>query len=545
MAELARAESSGSPAAVPPTVPVSGWEPLRNRTFRALWIANVASGIGTTMHDTAATWAMTSLTTSPTLVTLMQTAASLPIFLLGLPAGALADIIDRRKLLIFAQVGGLILSCALAASAFLGWLTPVWLLGIAFLLGTAGAVGQPAWQASIPEIIERRALSASIALNSIGYNVARTVGPAVGGVIVAKAGPGWVFLLNGLSFVALLAVLIGWKREPTKQRQPEQVFGALVAAVRYARFAPPLRSVLFRTAIYVFAAVAPIALLPLLVKSNPQLHASDYGVLLGAYGAGAILCATLLLPRLRTRFSADQILAGALVTSALACVALAFLHDRFWMAAALILGGAAWLTSLTHFNTAVQTAVPNWIRARASSLQLITMQGAIALGAVVWGQLTSHTDLKVAFGAAAAFLILGLVSIRLFPLSRIAELDVTPSDHWAEHRLIAEPAPADGPVLITVEYRVSNEKADQFQEAIYKLRDVRLRDGAFRWDLFHSLDQDTIFIESFLVATWAEHLRQHTRAIAEDRHIEQLVETFHLGETPPKVRHYLRAGLKQ
>ena len=173
------------------------------------------------------------------------------------------------------------------------------------------------------------------------------------------------------------------------------------------------------------------------------------------------------------------------------------------------------------------------------------MQGAIALGAVVWGQLTSHTDLKVAFGAAAAFLILGLVSIRLFPLSRIAELDVTPSDHWAEHRLIAEPAPADGPVLITVEYRVSNEKADQFQEAIYKLRDVRLRDGAFRWDLFHSLDQDTIFIESFLVATWAEHLRQHTRAIAEDRHIEQLVETFHLGETPPKVRHYLRAGLKQ
>ena len=519
---------------------VSSWEPLRNRTFRALWIANVASGIGTTMHDTAATWAMTNLTTSPTLITLMQTAASLPIFLFGLPAGAVADIVDRRKLLIIAQIGGLLLSCALAASAFLGWLTPVWLLGIAFLLGTAGAVGQPAWQASIPEIIERRALSASIALNSIGYNVARTVGPAVGGLIVAKAGPGWVFLLNSASFILLLAVLIGWRREETKQRQPEQVFGALVAAVRYARFAPALRSVLMRTATYVFAAVAPIALLPLLVKSNAELRASDYGVLLGAYGAGAILCATLILPRLRVRFSADQILAGALVMSSRSCIALVFMRDRIGMAAILMAAGAAWLTSLTHFNTAVQTAVPNWIRARASSLQLITMQGAIALGAVVGGQITSHGGLRYAFGVAAAFLFLGLLVIRFYPLNRIADLDLTPSDHWAEHRLVAEPAPADGPVLITVEYRVANEKAEQFQEAIYKLRDVRLRDGAFRWDLFRSLDQQTVFIESFLVATWAEHLRQHARAVAEDRRTEEVVEGFHLGEEAPRVRHYLR-----
>ena len=367
--------------------------PLRLPLFRAIWLGSIVSNIGTTMNDTAAVWTMTTLTGSATMVSLMQMMASLPMFLFALPAGALADLVNRRRLILIAQIGAVLTAAGMAWMAWCGMLNQSLLLLATFQLGVAAAFTTPAWQALIPEIVGRPQLAPAIALSGVGYNIARVLGPIAGGLLLASLGPAAVFALNALSFVAVIIVMCtGTYVATPRSAQREQMLGAMAAAIRYVRHASPMRSVLARGAVHIFAAVAPVVLLPILVHAR-QWNASDFGLMMGCYGGGAIVTAIFILPKLRNRFSFDQVLLGASLASAAATSVVALVPGKFFMGGILVLAGAAWMTGLNTFSVASQSAFPNWVRARSSAIYLVVMQGASAIGAIVWGQLTAHSTL--------------------------------------------------------------------------------------------------------------------------------------------------------
>ena len=527
----------------------SPWAPLRLPLFRALWLGSVISNIGTTMNDTAAVWTMTTLSGSPFMISLMQTMSSLPLFLFSLPAGALADLVNRRKLIIAAQAGALLTAIGMAALAWFGMLSPSLLLLATFQLGLASAFTTPAWQALVPEIVGKELLSPSIALSGIGFNIARALGPIAGGLLVAAMGPLPVFVLNAVSFGAIIFVMTrGEYIASPRSAQREQMLGAMQAAIRYASHAPAMQAVLLRGGAHMFAAVAPVVLLPIIVKSRGW-QAVDFGMMMGWYGAGAITVALLVLPRLRSRFSLDQTLAFAGFASAISTVALAFAPDKGTMAIALALVGGSWITGLNTFSYASQNAFPNWVRARSSAIYLVVMQGSFAAGAVTWGQVTSHFGSFPALLVAAGWLLLtALLGFRFRPISHLEKLDLSPSGHSKHedaHALLHEPAPEDGPILVTIEYRIDPAETVRFRAAMFHLREIRLRDGAFRCSVFNDLADPEIFRETFLVGSWAEHRRQHERATMEDRRIEEEVLAFHTGPEPPLVKHLLMVNLRE
>lgn len=522
----------------------SPWQPLKLPLFRALWIGSVISNIGSTMNDTAAVWTMTTLSGSAAMVSLMQTMSSLPLFLFALPAGALADLVDRRRLILLAQTGALLTAAGMAFLAWSGQLNQALLLLATFQLGVAAAFTTPAWQAMVPEIVGKEQLSPAIALNGIGYNIARALGPIAGGLLVATLGPAMVFALNALSFVAVIVVTVAGKFPVTpRSAQQEQMLGAMAAAIRYARHAPAMKAVLWRGGVHIFSAVAPVALLPIMVHQRGWTG-SDFGMMMGCYGVGAIVMALLVLPRLRARLSFDEVLTGASIASAISAASLAWMPDRTAMGAVLALAGAAWMTGLNTFSVASQRAFPNWVRARSSAIYLVVMQGAFAIGALTWGQLSSHFGVLAALSCAAGGLAISALLHRWLPISHVQWLDLTPSNHWPGHTLSSEPAPDDGPVLITIEYQIDPANSAAFRAAMYHLRQTRLRDGAFRCSVFQDLDDPRLFRETFLVGSWAEHMRQHARATMEDQRVEQAVIDFHQGSEPPKVRHLLMINLR-
>jgi MFS family permease len=525
------------------------WSPLKLPLFRALWLGSVVSNIGTTMNDTAAVWTMTTLSSSPFMISLMQTMSSLPLFLFALPAGALADLVNRRTLIILAQAGALLTAIGMAFLAWRGMLTPPLLLLATFQLGMAAAFTTPAWQALVPEIVGKEMLSPAIALSGVGFNIARAIGPIVGGLLVAAMGPLPVFLLNAVSFGAIIFVMTrGEYIASPRSAQREQMLGAMAAAIRYASHAPPMQAVLMRGGAHMFAAVAPVVLLPIIVKAKGW-HAADFGMMMGFYGAGAIGVALTLLPKLRARFSLDQTLVIAGIGSAVSTLALAFAPGKTGMAAALVLIGGFWITGLNTFSYASQNAFPNWVRARSSAIYLVVMQGAFAAGAIVWGRLTSQFGVFPSLVTAAVWLLTSaLLGFRFRPISHLEKLDLTPSGHSRHedaHAMLQEPAPEDGPILVAIEYKIDPERAVEFRAAMYHLREIRLRDGAFRCSLFQDLSDASVYRETFLVGSWAEHRRQHERATVDDRRVEETVTGFHIGAEPPVVRHFLMRNLRE
>lgn len=524
---------------------MSSWSPLRNSVYRGMWLGSVASNIGTTMNDTAAVWTMTTMTSSPFLVSLMQTMSSLPLFLLALPAGALADLVDRRRLILLAQTGALLTAVGMAALAWTGTLTQTLLLLATFQLGVAAAFTMPAWQALIPEVVGRDQLSSAIALNGVGFNIARSLGPIVGGLLLGALGPAPVFALNALSFVAvILAMSTGKYIATPRSAQREQMLGAMAAAIRYARHAQAMQAVLCRGGIHMFAAVATVVLLPVIVHSR-EWTASDFGVLMGCYGAGAIVMALFFLPRLRARYTFDHVLLGSSIAAAITTSIVALVPGKMLMGVVLVFAGAAWITGMNTFSVASQSAFPNWVRARSSAIYLVVMQGAFALGAITWGQLTSHLHAPVTLGIAAGCLLISALLTRLVPISHVEKLNLAPSGHWLPHTTFTEPAPTDGPVLITIEYHIDPKEAPAFKAAMVHLRETRLRDGAFRCSLFADLEDPTHYRETFLVGSWAEHMRQHERATVEDQRIEEAVQKFHRAPEPPRVKHLLMVNLRE
>lgn len=519
--------------------PSTAWAPLRIAQFRALWLASFASNVGTLMHNVGVSWMMTSLSPSPLLVALVQTATNLPTFMLALPAGALADIVDRRRLLLVTQTWMLASAALLGLLTLLGISSPWLLLALTFALGLGAALNAPAWQAIVPELVPRGELATAVALNSAGFNLARAVGPAIGGLIVASVGPGATFMLNAASFLAVLGVLYRWHRPPNASVLPaERVWGAMLAGVRYVRHAPELRAVLIRVAGFIVFGGALWALLPVIARFELGLGPEGYGLLLGCLGIGAVVGA-MLLPRLRRALSIDARVAISTLVYAAGAAVPAFTHQFWAIAVALCFAGAAWLVLLSGFNTAVQSVVAEWVRGRAIAVYLLIVFGGLALGSAVWGAVAERYTLAIALGVPSLGMVVALAGTSWLRLAHGEGLDLTPSDHWPEPQLGREVAPDAGPVFVEVEYLIDPAEAAGFLAAMRDVRRTRLRDGAIRWTLLHDVARPGRYVESFMAESWIQHLRQHARATRGDADIQGRAIAYHRGEGEPVVSHFL------
>ena len=532
--------SDGSTAGSPDSG-ASPWSPLSQAVFRSLWIAAVSSNIGTWMQSVGAAWLMTSLTTSALLVALMQTATSLPVFLVGIPAGTLADVVDRRKLLLVTQAWMLLVALVLGVITWAGLVSAGFLLALTFLLGLGAALSGPAWQAIIPDIVEREEIASAVALDAMGINVARAVGPALGGFVVAAAGPAAVFLLNAASFLGILVVIYGWRhaRIPS-DAPPEDMLGATAAGLRYVRHAPALQTVLVRIGVFSLGASALWALLPVVARHDLGLGATGYGIIVGSLGLGAVGGA-LLLPRLRRSLPVDTLTATATLVFAGTTLALAYLNVVPLLVVCMMAGGVAWITMMSSLTSAAQTVSPAWVRARALGIYLLVFQGLMAVGSFGWGALAERFGNPTALSVAALTLVGGLAAMWRWPLHVVQRLDLSPSMHWPDPTLAIIPGPEDGPVLITVEYRVPAERASDFLEAMDAMRIFRRREGAVRWDLFRDLADPDRYLETFVAVSWGEHLRQHARVTVEDQAIEARAFAFLEEGVAPVAAHLIAA----
>jgi MFS family permease len=526
--------------ALTPTT-TSLWTPLHNKVFRMMWIASIVSNIGSWMHEVGAGWLMTSLAPSPLMVALVQAATTAPVFLLALPAGALADIVDRRRYLIASQMWMMLIAATLGILTLSGMTTAPVLLVFTFALGIGTAMMMPAWGAVTPELIPRNELHAAIALNSMGMNIARSVGPALAGLIVATAGPGMVFILNAVSFLAVLAALKIWQRTPAQSQLPaERVAGAVRAGLRYARHSPALRAVLVRGAAFFVFASASWALLPLIVRHHLNSGPSTYGVFLACLGLGAIAGA-LLLPRINLRISRDHIVAGATVLYAVAMLALAHSGNVYAAGSAMLVTGVAWISVVSSLMTAAQTALPGWVRARGLALFWVVFMGGMAAGSALWGQIATWIGIPYALTAAAISALLGILATQSFRIGRHDVADLSPSIYWPSPTLTDDDASDRGPVMVTVEYRVDPGKQHEFTSVMQHMHRIRRRDGAYMWELFNDIDDPYRIVECFMVESWLEHLRQHERVTVADQDIIERTRAFHLGDALPKVTHLLAA----
>jgi len=513
----------------------SAWAPIRAYPiFRALWTAQFASNVGTWMQTVGAQWLLVGY--SPLLVSLVQTAASLPIVLLALPAGAWADLVDRRRLLLGAQAGMFLSAATLAGATFVGVPSPAVILGLTFLLGCGNAVAGPAWQAIQPDLVDRAVLPQAAALNGVNMNLARAVGPAVGGLLVATAGPAWVFALNAASFVGIAAVLARWRAPARVDVQSrESLAEAMRAGGRYVRHALIVRRVLYRAVLFIPAASAVWALLPVVAAGRLGLGSAGYGLLLGMVGIGAVAGA-FVIPRLRARAGSARLVAGAMLVTAAAIGVIATVSSPVLVGLALLPVGGSWIAVMSSLNSGLQLALPKWVRARGLAYYLVVFQGSQALGAAIWGVLADVTSPTTALLAAGAVLVAAAAVGLRTPMPETSGLDRTPSAHWPAPELAFVPNAADGPVLVTLTYRVAEADAVAFTDAMRHVGRSRRRTGALRWELFRDGSDPTRFVESYLVGTWAEHRRQHEdRLTGADRRFEQEAHRHAAGA--PEVAH--------
>jgi MFS family permease len=519
------------------------WHPLRVSIFRNLLVADVVSDIGTFMQNVGAAWLMVSLGAGPIYVALTQTAASLPYFLLALPAGSAGDIFDRRKLILATESWMMGVSLLLVVFTIGGFMSPWLLLVLTFALSAGDAFETPAWRAILPELVSKEDIAAASALNGIEFNLARAVGPALAGVIIAAAGVATAFVANFVSFFGVILVVARWKRPVRKRSAPAESFsGATVAAIRYVRHSPAILIVLLRTGIVMFFSSALFALLPTVARSVNKT-AIGYGLLLGCFGFGAIAGA-LAMQSARARWSTETVVSAGVVIFGLAMMASGGLYRLSTLAVAMLLGGAAWVIFISLINALVQNLAPDWVRARVLAIFILVYQGSYAFGTVVWGALAQRTSVRLALVYAG----IGTIATTAFAL--VAKLpdsaaDLSPWNHW-RMPVVVEEAGTDitqGPVLVTIEYVVISKRTAEFVKAMHEYGRIRRRDGAYRWGIFRDTEVADHYLEIFLVNSWAEHLRQHERQTQADRELEGRLFSDLAGE--PVVRHLIYARTKE
>jgi MFS family permease len=515
----------------------SPWRPLRIPLFRNLLIADFASDVGAFMQSVGAAWLMTSLSSSPLQIALIQTASALPFFLLALPAGSIGDIVDRRKLILGTEIWMLAVALVLVVATFGHFISPWLLLLLTFALSIGDALESPAWRAIFPELVSKEDLSPALVLNGIEFNLARAVGPALGGVIMAIAGVGTAFLLNAFSFLGVIVVIARWKQPVVKRSIPAETFrGATAAAFRYVRYSPDIRRLLVRSAFIIFFASAFWALLPAVAK-NVSHSSLIYGLLLGFFGTGAVVGAVIL-DRLRKAYTVEAVVAAATGAFAFVLAAAALLHSLWILSIFSFIGGTAWTIFMSVFNTLIQRLAPDWVRARVLAVYLFVFQGSMAVGSVLWGASAERASLEIAL-LASALGIAACLALRLrFPLPEpSATLDTW--NHWPKPTMFEQPEPDEGPVLVTIEYKIDPEKSEEFLEAIHKYQRIRRRDGATRWGVYYDSESADVYLETFLVDSWAEHQRQHDRFTVADRSVEDRVYRYAL--SPVRIRHFIYA----
>jgi predicted MFS family arabinose efflux permease len=522
----------------------TAWAPFGHPTFVVLWTATVVSNVGTWMGDVGAGWLMTELSPSPLVVAAVQAATTLPIFLFALVAGALADIMDRRRLLIVVNAALAVAAALLAALVAAGLMTPALLLAFTFAFGTGAAFIAPAWQAIVPQLVPRAELQGAIALNSMGINIARAIGPALAGALIVSVGLAAPFAANAISTIGIVLALWWWRppERPAATLPPERVGGAIVAGVRYALHSRPLLDTLARAAAFFLFASAYWAMLPLLVRDVLLGGPTLYGVLLGCVGAGAVAGA-LVLPAVRRRLGPDRTVAAGTLGTAAAMAGFAGLAEPVVAALASLLAGLSWIAVLSSLNVSAQTALPDWVRARGLSVFLTVFFGSMAAGSMAWGKVAASLSIPAALLIAAAGAVLAIPLVRRFRLNTGAEMELAPSMHWPAPLTTAAPEHAPrhthGPVMVQVSYRVPSARGEEFAGLMRELGAARRRGGGFGWSLMRDAAEPERFVETWFEQSWAQHLRHHERVSGEDRALQERIAAIHAGEAAPQVRHFL------
>lgn len=516
---------------------ISPWHPLRIPIFRNLLIADLVSDIGTFMQTVGAAWLMTTLTARPVYIALIQTASALPFFLLALPAGSIGDIFDRRKLILGTEIWMLGIAVVLTVVTFSGRMTPWLLLLLTLALSLGDAVEAPTWRAIFPELVKKDDLTPALTLNGIEFNLARATGPGLAGLIIATAGVVSAFVLNALSFLGVIFVIFRWKRPLRKSALPvETLHGASLAAIRYVRYSPGIRRLLMRSGAVIFFASSFWALLPTVARELTN-SALGYGFLLGFFGVGAVLGA-IALQRARAKFSTEVVISVATAVFGAILLSTAILHNLVLLCALMLFGGAAWTVFMSLFNTMIQQLAPDWVRARVLAVYLFVFQGSVAVGSTLWGLAAEHSSARLAILISGVGM--GACLLLRFPWRLPnTDADLSAWNHWSVPKLFEEPGPDLGPVLITVRYVIDPAKAPHFLNEIHHYQRIRRRDGATRWGIYYDTQAPNVYLETFLVDSWAEHERQHARFTVADRELEKRVLSYAL--EPTTAKHYIYA----
>jgi MFS family permease len=521
------------------TSPPSAWRPLKRPFYRMLWIANSFSMIGVWMHDVGAAWLMTSLAPNPFMVAMIQTASALPLALLALPAGALADIFDRKRLILTTLVWRIIVSGGLGFITVFGYTTPSVLLVATFALGFGMAMSAPAWQAVIPDVVPRDEVPEAVTLGAVAFNVTRGVGPALGGFVVAAMGSGGTFLLNAASLFWITLVIGSWKHTVAKSALPEErLIGAIRTGIRYVGNSPEVKNALIHTGAFAICASAMWALLPIVAKQYMGLTSVGYGTLLGVFGIGCFL-GVLILPRIRQRFTINQLISITVVLFSLVLFAMAYVRDFPLLACAMLIAGASWLALLSSLMASLQSVTPSWVLGRVMSVHALVFFGTQAAGSAFWGFAAGAIGLPGVLTGAGVLLIASLALTHRYKVTAGERLDLSPSREYTQAPLVNRPGMEEGPVLVTIEYRIDPMKASDFLRAMGPMKAIRRKYGAIRWTLFRDVADPSHYRESFAVESWVEHLRQHDRFTISDIAILERVYSFNLDGRPKRVDHFI------
>lgn len=523
----------------------SALSPFRHRTFAIMWAAALVSNIGTWMHSVGASWLMTGLSPSPLVISLVQTATTLPVFLFALPAGALADVFNRRTLLIITHALMFVATLLFAWMVWTDHVTAHWLLLFTFLLGMGAAFVAPAWQAVIPRMVSKEELPQAVALGGISTNISRAIGPALAGLLISAYGLSWPFIANAASFVAIIAALVWWKYKaptPSTTLPPERVWSAMKTGVRYAFNSEPLKATMWHVTGFMFFGNAFWGLLPLISRGQLGGDASYFGLLLGAMGLGAVACA-FVLPVLNRRLSANRLVMLGTLATALATAGLGVTHSQMLAVLGSLVFGVGWILVLATVNVSAQQALPEWVRARGLAVFLMVFFGAMSLGAAFWGWLAGATSIETAMLSAAMGGI-GFIGFSYrAELQQGRDLDFTPSHHWREPEPHHEVRHDAGPVMIQVAYEIAEEDTEAFLEAIARIRPSRQRGGAYNWGVYEDTERSGVFIEHFMEESWVGHMRHHEHVPHADKPLQDAVLAFHRGANRPRVWHLLAAPL--
>ncbi len=527
------------------TAEVSPWAPFKSKIFSALWLSGMFSTMGFRMHEVGAGWLMTSLSTDPLMVALVQTATTLPIFLFALPAGAIADVVSKRKLLIVVQLIMAVIAGLFTYAVYKGEVTPSLLLLFIFVLGTGSAFVAPAKQAIVPQLIPKEELQSAIALNSVGFNLSRAIGPAIAGVLITSIGIAAPFAFNAVSFLFIIATLLFWCPFRIIGDLPkERIPGAIATGLRYVRYSAPLKATFWKAFAFFLSASAFWTLLPLLVKTELQGDAKLFGLLIGMTGIGAVIGA-ILLPRVKGMFSPQRLVLVASLLLVVVLMIAASIKIQELIMLMCVIFGACWLWILSTFNVSAQLALPDWVRARGLAIYLMVFFGSMSLGSLVWGLIASEIGISSALLIAAGTLAIGTFFTRNYDLNQGKVLDLSPSTHWPEPIVVVDSKCEEdmllerSPVMVTVEYKVGKADVKEFLSLMYQLERVRKQYGAYTWNILQESNDPEVFVEQFMDVSWLDHLRHHKRITSKDAELQEQIHALHKGDEPPKTRHFL------